>query len=280
MSSFPIFHDSDLVLRSAASESQPCGEHNSIDFHVHRCIMSAASPFFEAMLSLPQPSAEHTSNNPIIPFTESAPVLETLLRYVYPIPDPHIATLDELVPALEAARKYDMTAATEGLRRRLVAPDFLKASPLRVYAIASRFELDKEAALASTATLAVGLHTLPLHDDLQSMSGYAYHKLLLLHQRRTEAAIALLERPSEVSCMLCSGRRGALDEPPRWWERYRAAAAEELRARPTSAVVCSLAFLQQAARVAGCERCAGSILASFWFFEDLRCKIDELPATV
>ena len=57
-------------------------------------------------------------------------------------------------------------------------------------------------------------------------------------------------------------------------------AREELRMRPTADAVCSLAFLQQAAHKAGCERCAQCILASFWWFEQLKEKIDALPATV
>lgn len=269
------FHDADIILRSSSPNGEPCG---CLDFHVHRCIMSAASPFFEAMLSLPQPHAEDIGQLPVIPFPESAAVLETLLRYVYPISDPIIESLDEIVRALEAARKYDLTAATDSLRRRLIAAGFLTTSPLRVYAIASRYELDEEAKIASIATLSAGLDKHPIHDgDLEAMSGYAYRQLLLLHEQRGRAAVALLKLPEEITCMACNGRCGSLDEPPRWWVEYKGRAEKELRARPTSAVVCSLGFLQQAAREAGCERCAGSMLASFWFFEELRRTIDALP---
>ncbi|KAI0737701.1 hypothetical protein C8Q80DRAFT_1222748 [Daedaleopsis nitida] len=267
------FPDADLVLRSSSPPSDADIHHYPcVDFRVHRCVLSAASSFFEAMLSLPQPSTESRDTLPIIPFTETAAVLEILLRYVYPVSDPVIGTLDESVPALEAARKYDVTVAIDGLRRRLVAPEFLTASPLRVYAIASRYELEDEARTASHATLDVGLHDLPLHADLKGMSGYAYHQLLLLHERRARSALALLKLPADVACMLCNGRHGAVDGPPKWWGVYRERAAEELRVRPTARV--------QAARGAGCERCAGSILASYWFFEDLRRDIDALPATV
>ena len=271
------FRDSDLVLRSCSSDAQNhCGS-EAVDFSVHRAVLSAASPFFEAMLSLPQPSRDDDETIPVIPFTETAAVLETLLTYIYPFPDPVIDTLDELVPALEAARKFDLTSATDGLRRRLIDPTFLKTSPLRVYAIASRFELDEEARTAAQATLSTGLHSLPLHDDLKAMSAYAYHRLVLLHERRAGAAIALLRITEDVKCMQCNGRRERLDAPPRWWGEWKERAREELRVRPASGVVFELGFLQQAAQAAGCERCAGSILASSWFFEQLRASMDALP---
>ena len=57
-------------------------------------------------------------------------------------------------------------------------------------------------------------------------------------------------------------------------------ARDELRARPTSEVVVSMGFLQEAARAAGCERCGACILASYWWFERLKLEIDALPATV
>ena len=85
----------------------------------------------------------------------------------------------------------DLTVATDGLRKQLVDPAFLKMSPLRVYAIASRFELDEEATIAAKATLYTGLR-LPLHEDLKGMTGYTYHRLVLLHERRARDAIALL----------------------------------------------------------------------------------------
>ncbi|KAI0722289.1 hypothetical protein C8T65DRAFT_628864 [Cerioporus squamosus] len=267
------FHDADLVLRSNASDKGSEDDSISINFHVHRCVLSAASPFFEALLSLPQPRAENESGIP-------GPILETILGYIYPLPDPRIDTLDELAQVLEVARKYDFTSVSDHLRRSLVAARFLEACPLRVYAIASRYDFDEEANIASKATLAAGLDNMPLHDDLKSMSGFAYHCLLQLHQRRARDATALLELPDDVRCMSCNGRRDTVNQPPRWWAHYKEAAREELLARPTSDVVCSLSFLQRAALASGCERCAGSILSSSWFFDQLRRRIDALPATV
>ena len=273
------FRDADLILRSGSQSEKHC-QANTVEFYIHRCVLSAASPFFEAMLSLPQPPNGGDESLPVVPFTEEAAVLETLLTYIYPIPDPTVKTLDELVPVLDAARKYDLTVATDGLRKRLVDPVFLKMYPLRVYAIASRFELEEEATLAAKATLSTGLHGLPLHEDLKGMTAYSYHRLFLLHERRARDAIALLSLPEEIKCMQCNGRRDRMREPPMWWTEWKDRAREELRLRPTAETICSLAFLQQAAQAGGCERCAGCILASAWFFEQLRRDIDALPVAL
>ena len=67
--------------------------------------------------------------------------------------------------------------------------------------------------------------------------------------------------------------------PPRWWDDFVLRAKDELRARPTSDVVFSMAFLAQSAQ-AGCERCGGSILAAHAFLEELKKNIDALPSTI
>ncbi|TFK92868.1 hypothetical protein K466DRAFT_581549 [Polyporus arcularius HHB13444] len=272
--------DADLILHSNSSGEGGQEDGSSINFLVHRCVLSTASPFFEAMLSLPQPNAERNSDIPVIPMAEDGSVVETILRHIYPLPNPPVETLDELAQMLEVARKYDFTSVSNHLRQTLVAAQFLEACPLRVYAIASRYDLDEEAKVASKATLCAGLDKMPLHDDLKSMSGFAYHRLLQLHKRRARDAVALLELPDDVRCMSCNGRRDTVNQPPRWWAHYKEAAKEELLARPTSDTICSLSFIQRAALASGCERCAGSILSSCWFFDQLRQKIDTLPATV
>ncbi|KAH9899479.1 hypothetical protein C8Q73DRAFT_787358 [Cubamyces lactineus] len=274
------YHDGDFILRSdCPHDDKAMCSSKSVDFRVHRCVLSAASHVFEGMFSLPQPPSEDDVIIPIIPLPEPSGVLDTVLRFVYPMEDPVIATLDELAPVLEAARKYDFMVAVNRLRQRLVAQDFLMASPLRVYGIAVQYDLTEEAWIASKAALDIAISEQELHDDLKHITAYDYHRLVVLREQRARAAVDLLKPPRELKCMQCNGRWEKSRDPPRWWADYKERAKEELLVRPTTRVVFSLPFLQQSAH-AGCTGCAASILSSWWFFEKLRRDIDDLPATV
>jgi hypothetical protein len=68
-------------------------------------------------------------------------VFTKLLSYVYPVPRPVIKSLDEVSCLLGVALKYDFVIAIEALKGMLVSPRYLKESPLRVYAIASNFDV-------------------------------------------------------------------------------------------------------------------------------------------
>ncbi|KAI0076031.1 hypothetical protein K474DRAFT_1315071 [Panus rudis PR-1116 ss-1] len=270
--------DADIVLRSCPSPDY------SVEFRVHKCILSAASPFFRDMFSLPQAPSHPDGGSqvelpPIIDVSESAEVLSTLLQFVYPTTRPSIDTLEELVLILDAATKYDVTVAIEALRKILVAPSYLEQCPTRVYALASHFDLDEEAKLASRYTLRTQIIDIPLHKDLQLVSPYDYQRLLTLHQTRAAAAEKLLIIPDEVKCMMCNGTHYGYLLPPKWWDDFQTRATRELRLRPTTDVIFSLPFLAQSAK-AGCERCAGSILEAHWFLEDLKAKIDALPCMI
>lgn len=128
---FPTF-DANLILVTNDPTPQK--------FYVHQNILAMASPFFKDMLSLPQPPSESKAI-PSIPITDSAPIMELILQLVYPVPNPAIKSLDELVPVLDTALKYDFVTIMPTLRRLLMSPTYLESSPLRVFAIASRFEV-------------------------------------------------------------------------------------------------------------------------------------------
>jgi hypothetical protein len=272
----PIFNapDGDVILRS--DDARP------IDFKVHRCILVAGSPFFQTVFSLPQPKCETDDPVPVLDVAEPSAILDPFLRFLYPVPDPVVPTLDALVPIMSTAAKYDMTAVMDRLRGLLVSPAFLETAPVRVFAIASRFDLEEEAKIASKHTLRVRVLDVPLCDDLRHISAYSYHRLLELHRRRGEAARqALCAPPEDLRCLQCNGaQRFNAIAPPRWWAEFSTRAAEELRSRPNTDVIFSLKFLMQSAHASGCARCAGSILESFLFLDALKAKIDALPSTI
>ncbi|KAG6886577.1 hypothetical protein C0992_003298 [Termitomyces sp. T32_za158] len=209
------------------SRSRDSEHEEPAQFHVHRCILAAASPFFHDMFSLPQnPTVTHKV--PVIPMSETKHTLGTLLEFVYPVQDPHIQSLDELVSVLGASAKYDFLGVIATLRKLLVAPHFVEADPTRVYAIASRFELEEEARIASKYTLNVQILDAPLSEDLKYITAYSYHQLLDLHRRRANAAIALLKVSPDIKCMQCNGSTFSLYAIPKWWYQFEKMAREEL----------------------------------------------------
>ncbi|OJT06929.1 hypothetical protein TRAPUB_2225, partial [Trametes pubescens] len=134
----------DLILRTA----------DLVDFHVHTLFLSMASPFFAAMLALPQPATNTMAavpEAPVVPVFEDSATLELLLRLVYPISKPRAKMEDPqmIVPALHAAAKYEMELPVDILSERLVA--IIPNSPLQVWAAACRTGLEDVARQAAVA---------------------------------------------------------------------------------------------------------------------------------
>ncbi|KAH6912455.1 hypothetical protein BKA70DRAFT_1422017 [Coprinopsis sp. MPI-PUGE-AT-0042] len=203
------YADADVILLSGGME-------DPTEFKVHRNILAVASLFFRDMFSLPQdPAFEKVQT---VPMPESRQTLETLLCFVYPLPDPILSTLEEVKDMLAVTTKYEFDSVTNSLRHILLSPTFLHISPVRVYAIACRFELDEEAKIASRYTLGVNLLDVSLgsgdgdpegvSEDLKWITAFHYHQLMVLHKRRAAEAIRFLHEVAakdEIKCVQCNG---------------------------------------------------------------------------
>ncbi|KAI0798152.1 hypothetical protein C8Q75DRAFT_802044 [Abortiporus biennis] len=128
----PFDNPADVILRTIDNH----------DFHVFKNILSIASPFFRDMFSLTQPALKEddAGPSPIIDVPESAATLDHLLRFLYPVVDPRMDKLSTIEDVLQAADKYEMSAAIEDLKRPL--RKLRKGQPLQVFAIACRFNLE------------------------------------------------------------------------------------------------------------------------------------------
>ncbi|KAK0230223.1 hypothetical protein IW262DRAFT_385730 [Armillaria fumosa] len=180
-------------------------------FAVHKCILSAASPVFKDMFILSQPKTTKDTL-PIVDMVESPKVMFALLQFIYPVPNPVISSLDELVPVLEAAKKLDVDVAIDSLRKQLVLSDHLENEPLRVYAIAARFDLQEELRIAAKHTLKKNVLDCPLSKDLKHITAYDYHRLLDLHHRHSRAMRDVLKPTRYTCCQYC--------KPARWWTAF------------------------------------------------------------
>ena len=72
--------DADVVIRVAGT----------LDFRVHKAMLSLVSPFFKAMFTVPQPPTNTPDTLPHVDVHESAEAWEHILRTIYPIPNPVI----------------------------------------------------------------------------------------------------------------------------------------------------------------------------------------------
>ncbi|KAJ3572101.1 hypothetical protein NP233_g3304 [Leucocoprinus birnbaumii] len=257
------------------------------EIRAHRCVLIAASPFFRDVFSLPQPPSipsyspsTSDAHIPRIPISETRDVFTKLLSYVYPIPRPIINSLDEVSVLLGAALKYDFITAVEVLRGMLVSQRYLVENPLRVYGIATSFDLEDEAKIASRYTLNINLLDAPLCDEMRHISAYSYQKLINLHRTRAKAASELIKPPRSLKCPSCNSCGHGLYGSPKWWNEFANKAKAELAIRPTTeGIFDNMEFLKSTCS-SGCPRCPMSLLEAGPLLMDLKKQIDELPSTI
>ena len=127
----------DIILRTS----------DGIDFYTHSPILSYASPVFSSMLSLPQPDKEHRAEKPVIDVSEDSQTIDRILRLCYPIVKPHLSELEEIVPVLKAALKYEMEWPVLLLSKDLLST--VPSNPLKVWAVACRVGLEDVARAAA-----------------------------------------------------------------------------------------------------------------------------------
>jgi BTB/POZ domain len=68
--------DANIIIRSS----------DFVDFRVHKSVLTLTSPFFNDLLSLPQPSDSETLDGlPVIQLSEDSELLNTLVSLLYPV---------------------------------------------------------------------------------------------------------------------------------------------------------------------------------------------------
>jgi hypothetical protein len=141
----------DIILRSS----------DNIDFRVFKLFLSLASPSFETLLEIPQPTEQNNAQVArdglaVICVEEHSKTLDTLLRFCYPCTlaeDPKLEVLEDLVDVLGAAQKYSLDTIERKVRQALSNPKILEVEPLRCFAIARRGRAREETLLAAKYTL-------------------------------------------------------------------------------------------------------------------------------
>ncbi|KAF7986996.1 hypothetical protein HWV62_75 [Athelia sp. TMB] len=180
----PPFDDAgaDLILRSS----------DSVDFKVHKLLLSMGSPFFKDMFALPQGHGGETGDGlPVVPVSGTARTWEMLLAMCYPmgvVEQPALNRVEDVNALLDAAVKYSLVAVEKRLREALIAPQLLQDSAFRVFAVACRHKMVSEARAAARATLEKAIVDIPLDPELDLVSVTNFLRLLKYHKACTDAA--------------------------------------------------------------------------------------------
>ncbi|KAI0698252.1 hypothetical protein BC835DRAFT_1413196 [Cytidiella melzeri] len=188
----------DVVFRTA----------DNVEFHLHKPILSIASPFFNDMFSLTQPSEATTQTTPSherVPITENSETFDGLLRLLYPVADPPLTDRILVEQMLEAALKYQLKEATDTLRRAW--QPFIPQHTLSIFATACRLHLQDEAKMAAEAWKATKSWSLDrmepnfgrtlegasYTDEMASMSAGTYFRLLYFLRTTVNGPVNFVE---------------------------------------------------------------------------------------
>jgi hypothetical protein len=196
----PFDHaDADAVLRSS----------DKVDFFVYRVMLSISSPFFKSMFSLPQPISEKP-NNPVIDVTENSRTIAVLLKFIYPlvsvVAEPE--SLDDLIDALEAARKYDMAVASQRLNEKFAESKVVQDDPIVAFCAAYDHKLGEAARVAAKASLKHRMNLDNIADKLQHINGPAFYQLYKFHRACSAAAAATLPSSKHLDWITSSDAYG------------------------------------------------------------------------
>ncbi|KAH8110802.1 hypothetical protein DFH11DRAFT_741318 [Phellopilus nigrolimitatus] len=294
----------DVTLRSSDQQ----------DFQVVKAILTIASSFFKSMFSLPQPEGQGGCELPVIPVTEDSTTLDTLLRLCYPVKKPIVTDINLVEAVLGAALKYEMEIVVQEMCRALVSGGLLESQPLRVYAIACRYELDEEMRLAAKATLKMSIEgvyvkefeTLPTSryfhllqyrsqvtaylDSVLYQSTCTIDKPPTSFEERTGVPKALPKQDADAMSLLCRcfvwspSNSLYYSKPPSsckfvadFWVSFASRARNAIHIVPHNQGIYSQEFLRETLQVASkCEYCSKNAAAQWNIAsEKLRAIMDD-----
>jgi len=227
------------------------------------------------MFSLPQPTGA-SSKSPTIDVPEPSDILQPFIQYLYPRSPPRISDISMWEALYVIADKYAAEVVTDLLRDMLI-PRFLETSPLRVYALASRWGFEEEAKVASTRTLTLDISKDFPQEDAELMGGTACRRLCLLHLTRREAARALvadhpLPTSSSPACWC----------PPPMYTNMVQSLCQRVATRPwLTAEELYEAVIRQHHPSKCNDSCRNAVMANMHaYFSSLLNGISKLPQTI
>ena len=164
--------EANIILRSS----------DQINFRVHKSLLAMSSPFFEHLLSLPQPPDDDLVDGlPVVQLPEDADLLNSLVSLLYPIPPVIPGSYEKVFALLTACQKYDMILMQSYIRaeiQRGTFPSPAEAEAFSAYAIASSMGLIPEMENAARLTLGQPMTFESLGEGLRQFKGPALCELV------------------------------------------------------------------------------------------------------
>ncbi|KAJ8507553.1 hypothetical protein ONZ45_g10083 [Pleurotus djamor] len=195
--------DADVILQSS----------DGIDYRVHKNILSIASPFFDALFSVPQPkSCEEESTLPTVTFNEDSETLDILLCGLYPIDEPIIADVNVLMKVLAAVDKYQVDKTLRYLEQVYIrlCRDEINKEPIKAYVLAGQHKWKNAMRAAAKASLYIPHHRIlaQLEDINCSPIANECIKLIRYHFKCYSATRSFLD--ASPTCNSITKARNAL----------------------------------------------------------------------
>lgn len=178
--------DADVILRSADGQ----------EFHVHKSMLSIASPVFRDMFTLPQPPSPGPSSIPVVDMCELGNVLDLFLRCLYPVSKPVIEDFGLLEALLTAAEKYEAGVVLDVVKSWLAIPENLGRDPLRAYAIACTSAAFDEQAKFAAKSMTFNTINSAHPETIARLTTMDHHRLVVYLVNREKEASRVISEPS------------------------------------------------------------------------------------
>ncbi len=244
-------HDANVILLSS----------DQVIFRVHKSLLAMSSPFFESMLSMPQPlrpsDGDLVDGLPVIDNSSlDAGLLNCLVSLLYPISPIIPDSYEKVFALLAACQKYDMVSIQSRIRAEIDRGTFpapVGADVFRAYAIASSLGLIPEMQNAARLSLGYPMTFDTLGDDLQSFKGWALSDLIRYRKSCRDSIVSCLSSFFAVSsrCQIWTGcvewsygSYGVQGAPTNWLNNFFINKSVELRNSFTKTIFSPSAILE------------------------------------